>query len=471
MTMQNVYDLAVIGAGPAGIVGATTAASLGARVVLIDRYGDLGGAGANTGTVPSKTLRETALSLSGIRSRDLYGVDLSLRREATVADLMRREHAVKEALNRTLAQIVEASSVELIVGDARFEDAHTIAIRSDATSSLVHAERTLISTGSSPYRPAGFPFDTPGVYDSDTILELSTIPKSLAVVGAGAVGSEYACTFAALGTRVHLIDSRDVLLPFLDSEVSAALTRAMGGSGIELHWGERVAECNCASGEITLTLQSGHIVHTEAVLVAAGRRSNTKCLNLAAAGLAAGERGDLKVDEHYRTAVPHIYAAGDVIGFPGLASTGMQQARRAMSVAFGGADNLPARDILPSAVYTIPEVAMAGDTEQAIHAAGVDYVIGRARYTDNPRGCIIGEKEGFLKLIFRRHDLKLLGVHAIGELASELVHIGLIAMAADCDATVFGELSFNVPTLGALYQDATWRLINEKRRAVAPAIA
>jgi NAD(P) transhydrogenase len=435
--------------------------------VLIDRYGDLGGAGANTGTVPSKTLRETALALSGIRSRDLYGVDLSLRREATIADLMRREHAVRSALNRTLAQIVEASSVELIVGDAYFEDAQTIGVRSGDTTTFVRAERTLISTGSSPHRPAAFPFDRPGVYDSDTILELDKIPKSLAVVGAGAVGSEYACTFGALGTKVHLIDSRDVLLPFLDSEVSAALTGEIRRSGIEMHCGERVAECGCADREITLMLQSGCVVQTEAVLVAAGRRSNTGCLNLAAAGLAPGERGDLKVDEHYRTAVPHIYAAGDVIGFPGLASTGMQQARRAMTVAFGGAGNLSARDILPSAVYTIPEVAMAGDTEQAVHAAGVDYVIGRARYADNPRGCIIGEKEGFLKLIFRREDLKLLGVHAIGELASELVHIGLIAMAADCDATVFGELSFNVPTLGALYQDATWRLINERCRTVA----
>ena len=233
-------------------------------------------------------------------------------------------------------------------------------------------------------------------------------------MGAGAVGSEYACTFGALGTKVHLIDSRDVLLPFLDSEVSAALTRAMRRSGIEMHCGERVAECNSAGHEITLTLQSGRVVRTEAVLVAAGRRSNTACLNLAAAGLAPGERGDLKVDEHYRTAVPHIYAAGDVIGFPGLASTGMQQARRAMSVAFGGAGHLPARDILPSAVYTIPEVATAGDTEQAVHAAGVDYMVGRAQYTDNPRGCIIGETEGFLKLILRREDLKILGVHAIG---------------------------------------------------------
>jgi NAD(P) transhydrogenase len=439
--------------------------------VLIDRYGDLGGAGANTGTVPSKTLRETALALSGTRSRDIYGVDLSLRREATIADLMRREHAVKEALNRMLAQVVEASPVELIVGDAQFEDAHTIRVRSGTRSTLLRAERTLISTGSSPYRPAGFPFDKPGVYDSDSILELDTIPKSLAVVGAGVVGSEYACTFGALGTKVHLIDSRDVLLPFLDSEVSAALTRAIRGSGIEMHCRERVAECNCAGREITLTLESGCIVRTEAVLVAAGRRSNTTSLNLAAAGVTPGERGDLKVDEHYRTAVQHIYAAGDVIGFPGLASTGMQQARRAMAEAFGTADDLPARDILPSAVYTIPEVAMAGDTEQAVQAAGLEYVVGRARYTDNPRGCIIGEKEGFLKLIFRREDLKLLGVHAIGELASELVHIGLIAMTADCDATIFSKLAFNVPTLGALYQDATWRLINERARMIAAAVA
>jgi NAD(P) transhydrogenase len=234
---------------------------------------------------PIQTLRETALALSGIRSRDLYGVDLSLRREATVADLMGREHAVREALNRTLAQLVETSSVELIVGDAQFEDAHTISVRSRGVSRLVRAERMLISTGSSPHRPAGFPFDRPGVYDSDTILELNTIPKSLAVVSAGAVGSEYACTFGALGTEVHLIDSRDVLLTFLDSEVSAALTRAMRQSGIQMLCGERVAECNCAGREITLTLQSGCIVRAEAVLVTAGRRSNTGSLNLTAAGL------------------------------------------------------------------------------------------------------------------------------------------------------------------------------------------
>jgi len=457
MTMKNIYNLAVIGAGPAGIVGATTAASMGARVALIDRYGISAAPVRIPAPCPARPCAKRHL--------------LSLASGRVISTVSIFHCAAKRPLKRTLAQIVEASPVELIVGDAHFEDARTIGVRSSATSRLVRANRTLISTGSSPYRPVGFPFNRPGIYDSDTILKLNTIPKSLAVVGAGAVGSEYASTFAALGTKVHLIDSRDVLLPFLDSEVSAALTRAMRRSGIEMHCGERVADCSCADPEITLTLQSGCVVRTEAVLVAAGRRSNTGCLNLDAAGLAPGERGDLKVDEHYRTAVPHIYAAGDVIGFPGLASTGMQQARRAMSVAFGGAGAPPTRDILPSAVYTIPEVAMAGDTEEAVRATGVDYVVGRARYADNPRGCIIGEKEGFLKLIFRREDLKLLGVHAIGELASELVHIGLIAMTAQCDATVFGELSFNVPTLGALYQDATWRLINERRRAVARAIA
>ena len=365
-----------------------------------------------------------------------------------------------------LAHLVEASSVELIVGDAWFEDVHGIRIGSDAVSRLVRAERVLIATGSSPHRPSDFPFDQPGVCDSDTILELDTIPKSLAVVGAGAVGSEYACTFNALGTKVHLIDSRDILLPFLDSEVSTALTRAIRASGIEMHGGERVAECHCEGRQVTLELSSGSMVQTEAVLVAAGRRSNTKRLNLAAAGVTPGDRGDLKVDAYYRTTVAHIYAAGDVIGFPALASTGMQQARRAMTVAFGAADDVPANSILPSAVYTIPEVAMAGDTEQAVRAAGLDYVVGRARYTDNPRGCIIGEQEGFLKLIFRREDLKLLGVHAIGEHASELVHIGLIAMATNCDAGVFSDLCFNVPTLGALYQDAPWRLLNEKARVI-----
>jgi NAD(P) transhydrogenase len=375
---------------------------------------------------------------------------------------MRREKAVKEALNRTLAQLVQASSVSFLAGEAQFLDPHTIAIRQSNGCDVLRAERILIATGSSPFCPREFPFASRGIYNSDTILDLNTIPSSLAVVGAGAVGSEYACTFAALGAEVHLIDSRDVLLPYLDSEVSEALTRAIRASGIRFHRGERVARCGFAENKVSLQLQSGDELRTDAVLVAAGRRSNTGMLNLAAAGLTPGERGDLKIDEYYRTSVPHIYAAGDVIGFPALASTGMQQARRAMTLAFGKQTGLPTRDILPSAVYTIPEVAMAGETEHSVAAAGIDYVVGRARYTDNPRGCIIGEQEGFLKLIFSRPDLKLMGVHAIGEHASELVHIGLVAMTAGCDAMVLSSLSFNVPILGALYQDATWRLINEQ---------
>jgi NAD(P) transhydrogenase len=462
-TMQDKFDLAVIGAGPAGLVGATTAAFAGARVALIDRHGDLGGAGANTGTVPSKTLRETALALTGTKSRELYGVDLSLRREATIADLMRRERFVKDAMNRTLAERVAESATEVIVGGAEFQDDHTIVVRSGSVARVIRADKILIATGSSPNRPSGFSFDAPGIYDSDTILELNQIPRSLAVVGAGAVGSEYACTFGALGSEVHLIDGRDTLLPFLDREVSEALTRVMSVNGIELHLNERVAQCRPGASGIELTMASGLVVRTEAVLVAAGRISNTGSLNLAAAGLAAEQRGELKVDEHYRTAVQHICAVGDVIGFPGLASTGMQQARRAMSCAFGQCAGNQSPQILPSAVYTIPEVGMAGETEQSLRAAGVDYVVGRARYDENARGCIVGDKEGFLKLIFRRDDLKLLGVHAVGELASELVHIGLIVMTAGGGAGIFSDVCFNVPTLGALYQDATWRLLNVSR--------
>jgi NAD(P) transhydrogenase len=466
--MQNTFDLAVIGAGPAGIVGATTAAFTGARVALIDRHGDLGGAGANTGTVPSKTLRETALALTGTRSRELYGVDLSLRREATIADLMRRERAVKEALNRTLSERVAESATEVIVGDAHFQDDHTIAVRDSSGLQVLSADRILIATGSSPNRPDSFPFDAPGIYDSDTILELNRIPRSLAVVGAGAVGSEYACTFGALGSEVHLIDGRATLLPFLDSEVSQALTSVMSANGTALHLNERVAQCRPDASGVELTMKSGRVVRTEALLVAAGRISNTAGLNLAAAGLAAEQRGELKVDEHYRTAIRHIYAVGDVIGFPGLASTGMQQARRAMSCAFGPCAGMQGTEILPAAVYTIPEVGMAGETEQSLRAAGVDYVVGRARYDENARGCIVGDRDGFLKLIFRHDDLRLLGVHAIGELASELVHIGLIVMAAGGGAETFSNLCFNVPTLGGLYQDATWRLINASQKRGSP---
>ena len=447
------FDLVVIGGGPAGVIGATTAAFFGKSVALVDAQTNLGGAGINTGTVPSKTLRETALAMSGMKSRKLYGVDLSLRREATIADLLVRERHVKAGFNASISQRLAHRRVNVYCGNASFIDPHTVRVSEELT---LHGANILIATGSSPLRPSTiFPIDHPAVNDSDTILQLDRLPKSMAVIGAGVIGSEYACTFAAMGTQVHLIDGRSVLLPFLDAELSQALAAAMTRNGITFHWNQKVQVCTAdQSSRVTLTLTSGEIVRVDAVLVAAGRKSNTHALNLPAAGVPVGERGLLNVDEQFRTAVPHIYAAGDVIGFPALASTSMEQARRAMMHAFNLGIRAESARLLPSGIYTIPEASTVGETEQSLQKAGVEYVIGRACYRDNARGRIIGDDDGFLKLLFRRSDMKLLGVHVLGEQATEVVHIGLMAMLTGSTAAVFDEACFNVPTLGQLYKFA-----------------
>jgi NAD(P) transhydrogenase len=446
------YGFVIIGAGPAGIAAAATAGGFGHSVAVVEKDEEPGGAGINTGTVPSKTLRETALALSGMRSRSLYGVDLSLRREATVSDFLQHERNVTAGLNSMLTDRLDWSGAVVYRGMGSFGDTHTIRVRSnDGADTFLRGEHILIATGSAPVRPSMFPFGVPGVYDSDSILQLDRLPKSMAVIGGGVIGSEYACTFAALGTRVHLIDGRDVLLPFLDLELSRAVARAMERNGVEFHWNARAESCTSADGAIRLTLSSRESLEIDAVLVAAGRRSNTSSLNLAAAGLTANDRGLIHVDENYRTEVPHIYAAGDVIGFPALASTSLQQGRLAVRHALGQCDS-GALPLLPAGVYTIPEVGMVGETEQSLERAKVDYLVGRGPYKANPRGRIIGDLDGFLKLLFRREDMKLLGVHAVGEQATELVHIGMIAMLTNSTAHLLAEACFNLPTLGGLYK-------------------
>jgi NAD(P) transhydrogenase len=455
------FDLIVIGGGPAGIVGATAAAAFGRKVALVENHAELGGAGANTGTIPSKTLRETALALSGMKSRNLYGVDLSLRHEATVADFLRHEQNVKAGVNQFLSQrLKKTSNTTVYQGQAVFDDPHTVRVchgnsgSADETVRL-RGEQILIATGSAPVHPPGFPFGCREVYDSDTILELDRLPKTMAVAGAGVIGSEYASTFAALGVSVHLIDQRDCLLPFLDSEISRALAAAMQENGIHFHWKDRPrAYSQEASGTITLTLESGAQLSVDALLVASGRKSNTETLNLPAAGVSMGDRGIIPVDSTYRTSVPHIFAAGDVIGFPALASTSMEQARHAVRCAFDPGASGPITRFLPTGVFTIPEVSMAGETEESLQRAEVGYVIGRAPYSSSARGRIIGDSGGLLKLLFRRPDMKLLGVHAIGEQATELIHIGLMALMTDSSASIFDEACFNIPTLGALYKVA-----------------
>jgi NAD(P) transhydrogenase len=482
----NRYDLVVIGGGPAGIAGATTAGILGKSVALVDRHHELGGAGANTGTVPSKTLRETALALTALRSRDLYGVDLSLRREATVADFLRHERKVKNGLNALFEQRLGAYHADIYYGDAQFVDPHTVRVQtipeseardehkrqhaSDDGELFLKGEKVLIATGSSPTRPPVFPFG-PGVYDSDTILDLVSLPRSLAVVGAGTIGSEYACTFAALGCKVHIIDGRDVLLPFLDGEVSQILTAEMERAGIIFHWKERAQKCEVTTpaepdkcGQIELTLTSGATLAVDEVLVAAGRRSNTATLNMEAAGVPITEKGLIEVDDSFRTKVPHIYAAGDVVGFPALASTSMEQARRAVRHAFDLGVYLGTPQLLPHGIWTIPEVGMVGQTEEELKKEGIAYVVGKAMYRDNARGRIIGDTEGFLKLLFRLPDLELLGAHVIGELATDVVHVGLMAMLSHARVGLFDGTCFNMPTLGALYKMAAYQAIRNAQR-------
>jgi NAD(P) transhydrogenase len=482
------YDLIVIGGGPAGIQGATTARILGKTVVLVDRHHELGGAGANTGTIPSKTLRETAVALSGLRSRDLYGVDLSLRRQATVTDFLRHERHVKHGMNSMFAQQLEEYRADVIYGDATFVDSHTIRVqhrsRSEATDThkeqaasnngeqILRGEKILIATGSSPVRPQLFPFG-PSVYDSDTLLNLERLPEVMAIVGAGTIGSEYACTFAALGTKVHVVDGRDVLMSFLDGELSRALEAAMERNGIVFHWKERAETCTVDEpaspgkpARVTLTLTSGKTLTVNEVLVAAGRKSNTENLNLEAAGVETADRGLIKVNEDFRSNVPNIYAAGDVIGFPALASTSMEQARRAVRHAFGHGVYSGTPRPLPHGIWTIPEIGTVGETEESLKKQGIEYIVGRADYKNNARGRIIGDQDGFLKLLFRLPKFQLVGVHVLGELATDVVHIGLVAMLCQARAGLFDATCFNVPTLGALYKLATFDAMRNAEREV-----
>ena len=455
--MAQQFDVIVIGGGPAGICGANTAGIFGKRVALVEKLREIGGAGINTGTIPSKTLRETALALSGLRTRKLFGVDLSLRREATVADFMRHQQNVAAHERGYREKQLRTNNVETFHGAATFVDPNTVRVAPDT---LLRGEKILIATGSSPVRPAEFPFEHPRVHDSDEILEIGALPKKLAVVGAGVIGAEYASTFAALGVEVHLIDGRDSLLGFLDREISENIQRAMTAAGVHFIWKEKVKRCDAPStGDVALTLTSGATLAVSDVLVAAGRQSNTADLDLAAAGLTPGKRGLIKVDAQCRTEVPHIFAAGDVIGAPALAATGMEQARMAMCVACEVDYKDVVAPILPTGIYTIPEASMAGETEDSLGAKGIAYVVGRARYMDNPRGQIVGDENGLLKLIFARDDMRLLGVHVVGEQATELVHIGLVAMMSGSGADLFNRTCFNYPTLGDLYKYATYEAI------------
>ncbi|WP_225412813.1 Si-specific NAD(P)(+) transhydrogenase [Stigmatella hybrida] len=463
-------DLLVIGSGPAGESGAVQAARMGKRVVVVEKEPVLGGTAANTGTLPSKTLRETALYLSGYRARGLYGVERSLRHEATASDFLYRERRVKDVERLRIGQNLQRHGVTVLQGTASLVDAHTVRIRQEGhPERLLTASYLLVATGSSPYRPPLYPFGDDRVHDSDEVLELAELPHSIVVVGAGVIGCEYACMFAALGIPVTLVDGRKELLPFLDDEFSALLGQRMAALGIQMRLGFTVEDLQMTPGApLRLTLSGGEVLETHQVLVASGRSANTAGLGLEDVGVTLGTRGLVEVNATYQTSQPHIYAVGDVIGFPALASTSMEQARVAVLHAFGMPRGLS--PILPYGIYTIPEVSMAGETEESLRAKGTPYVAGRAAFATNPRGQIIGEQHGRLKLLFHRESLKLLGVHVLGEQASELVHVGLTALVAGAGAQLFMETCFNYPTLSEAYKTATHNALHqlEPRDQAAP---
>lgn len=460
------YDLVVIGGGPAGVHGAITAGLLGKSVLLIEKEAVVGGAGINTGTIPSKTLRETALVLSGGRSRQLFGVDLSLRREATISDFMRHEKHVKTQERQKSESELALNGVTTLQGHASFVDPHTIRVTApNGEASNVYGEKILIATGSSPLRPAEFHFEDDRIHDSNEILELKVLPKKLVVIGAGVIGCEYAGTFAALGAEVHVVDGRDTLLPFLDREISSGLVAAMTENGIRFHWQTKVLECDTTgSGNVTIRLSSGATLECDGVLVCAGRSSNTQGLNVSAAGLTLGARGLIQVGAGYQsTEAEHIYAAGDVIGAPALAATGIEQARVAVCHAFSAQWACGLATLLPTGIYTIPEASYVGDTEESLIARNIPYIVGRCRYSEIPRGDIIGDHLGFLKLLFHRDNMRILGVHVMGEQATEVVHLGLLAMTMNATADLFHQVCFNYPTLGDLYKYATHDAMRQQR--------
>jgi NAD(P) transhydrogenase len=451
------FDLIVIGSGPAGEKGAAQAAYFGKRVALIERRAELGGAGVNTGTVPSKTLRESALYFSGLRQRGLYGIDYSLREGLTVQGFMHRKDAVVSAERLKIAANLTAHKIELVPGTARFEDPHTInAVDQYGAPRMLRGEVILIAVGSNPHRPPEIPFDDKFIFDSDSILTMDHIPRSMIVVGGGVIGCEYASIFTALGVAVTLVDGRERLLPFLDAEISELLRARLAGLGLTFLFQEWPKVTARTATGIRMTLASGKVVEAETALFAAGRRGAVEGLGLERAGLGINQRGNIDVNDQYQTAVPHIYAAGDVIGFPALASTSMEQGRVAMCHAFGFPYKQRLASQLPMGIYTIPEISAVGETEESCREKKINYEVGRAKYANNARGQIMGDMSGTLKLIFRRDNKQLLGVQILGESATELIHLGMSILEAGGSIDTFIELVFNYPTLSEMYKYAAY---------------
>ncbi|HJQ14852.1 MAG TPA: Si-specific NAD(P)(+) transhydrogenase [Anaerolineales bacterium] len=454
--MTDKYDLIVIGGGPAGEKGAAKAAQYGKRVALIEREPYLGGAGINTGTVPSKTLREAALYFSGLRQRGLYGLDYSLKDNLTVKDFMYRERRVVRKERKMIAEHLDEHDISILHGEGSLKDKNTVIVKSSKEEKEIAGEVLLIATGSSPHHPAEIPFDGKLIFDSDTILNMKSIPRKMVVVGGGVIGTEYASIFTALGIRVTLIEPKGRIVSFIDSEIGQRLMDQLLKLGIDFIFDDKMASIEARNDHVHLTLEKGGKKDFDVALIAAGRQSNVEGLGLEQVGVKLGNRGLILVDENYQTNIPNVYAVGDVIGFPALASTSMEQARAAVVNAFDLKYKEKLAPFLPLAVYAIPEISTVGLTEDECKEKNIPYLVGRAYYEENARGQIIGDYSGMIKLVFSPTDKKLLGAHIIGEQASELIHIASHVLLKGDPIDEFIEAVYNYPTLSDSYQYAAY---------------
>ena len=458
------YDLLVIGSGPGGQKAAIAAAKLGKRVCVAERRNMMGGVCVNTGTIPSKTLREAVLYLTGFAQRDMYGASYRVKSEITIGDLLARTaHVVGREVEVIRSQLLR-NHVDILGGTARFEDAHTVTVEGEARGdhNTVTAENIVIATGTKPARPPTVEFDEDHVIDSDAVLTLQRVPASLVVVGAGVIGIEYASMFAALGTRVTVVEKRPQMLEFCDPEVVESLKFHLRDQSVTFRFGEEVEKVEVTPKGTVTSLASGKRIAADMVMYSAGRQGVTDALDLEKAGLSADKRGRITVDGQYRTSVPHIFAVGDVIGFPALAATSMDQGRLAAYHAFGE----PVRELQelqPIGIYTVPEISYCGKTEAELTQSAVPYEVGMSRYRELARGAIVGDSYGMLKLLVSTDDHKLLGVHVFGTNATDLVHIGQAIMGCGGTVDYLVDTVLNYPTLSEAYKVAALDVTNKMR--------
>ncbi|MGB3483940.1 MAG: Si-specific NAD(P)(+) transhydrogenase [Mycobacterium sp.] len=464
MVSTQEYDLVVIGSGPGGQKAAIAAAKLGKTVAVIERGRMLGGVCVNTGTIPSKTLREAVVYLTGMSQRELYGASYRVKEKITPADLLARtQHVIGREIDVVRNQLMR-NRIDLHTGHARFLDEHTVLVedQSRGERSTISGDYIVIATGTKPAHPAGVEFDEERVLDSDGILDLKTLPSSMVVVGAGVIGIEYASMFAALGTKVTVVEKRDSMLEFCDPEIVEALRFHLRDLAVTFRFGEEVTAVDVGGAGTVTTLASGKQIPAETVMYSAGRQGQTDHLDLGNAGLEADNRGRIFVDDNYQTKVDHIYAVGDVIGFPALAATSMDQGRLAAYHAFGEPCH-GMTELQPIGIYSIPEVSYVGATEVDLTKESIPYEVGVSRYRELARGQIAGDSYGMLKLLVSTDDLRLLGVHIFGTNATEMVHIGQAVMGCGGTVEYLVDAVFNYPTFSEAYKVAALDVMNKMR--------